>query len=126
MTTFNIVSRRFATKTTVRCLGAVLLAVGVLGGAVVQADQSASELSSQQVKLADIDLSSAGGQRLAQARIQEVAHTLCSRVADELDLSHHDNYVKCVDLAVAKANVRLQALLNRQPAPALAQLKAIP
>ena len=125
MTTFNTDSRRFATKTTMSslgstsCLAAILmLSIGMLGGAAAQADQPRI---SQHVKLSDLDLSTAEGQQRAQARVHEVARTLCSRVADQLDLSHQQNYVKCIDTAVAKAGEQLQALLNRQSASKLAQ-----
>lgn len=125
MTTFNTDSRRFATKTTMSslgstsCLAAVLmLSIGMLGGAAAQADQPKV---SQHVKLSDLDLATAEGQQRAQARVHEVARTLCSRVADQLDLSHQDNYIKCIDTAVAKAGEQLQALINRQSASQLAR-----
>jgi UrcA family protein len=125
MTTFNSVSPRFATKTTMSslgstsCLAAILmLSIGMLGGAAAQADQPKI---SQHVKFSDLDLATAEGQQRAQARVHEVARTLCSRVADQLDLSHQQNYVKCIDTAVAKAGEQLQALINRQSASKLAQ-----
>jgi UrcA family protein len=128
MTTFNTVSPRFATKTTMlslgstSCLAAILmLSIGMLGSAVAKADQVTGDSRSQHVKLSDLDLATADGQQLAQARVHEVARTLCSRVADELDVSHHENFIKCVDTAVAKASEQLQALLNRQPASKLAR-----
>lgn len=128
MTTLNTISRRFPMRTTMlsfgstSCLAAILmLSIGMLGSAAAKADQVTGDSRSQQVKLSDLDLSTAEGQQLAQARVHKVARTLCSRVADELDLSHHENYIKCVDTAVAKAGERLQALLNRQPASQLAQ-----
>ena len=125
MTTFNTVSRGFATKTTMAslgstsCLAAILmLSIGMLGGAAAQADQPRI---SQHVKLSDLDLATAEGQQRAQARVHEVARTLCSRVADQLDLSHQQNYVKCIDTAVAKAGEQLQALINRQSASKFAR-----
>jgi UrcA family protein len=125
MTTFNTVSRGFAAKTTMAslgstsCLAAILmLSIGMLGGAAAQADQPTV---SQRVKFSDLDLSTAEGQQRAQARVHEVARTLCSRVADELDVSHHENYIKCIDTAVAKAGEQLQALLNRQPGSQVAR-----
>ncbi len=128
MTTFNTISRRFAMKTTTLSLGStsclaatLLLSIGMLGGAAAKADQFTGDSRSQQVKLSDLDLSTADGQQLAQARVHEVARTLCSRVADTLDLSHHENYVKCVDTAVAKAGEQLQAVLNHQLASKLAR-----
>jgi UrcA family protein len=125
MTTFNTDSRRFSTKTAMSSLGStsrlaaiLMLSIGMLGGAAAQADQPKI---SQQVKFSDLDLATADGQQRAQARVHEVARTLCSRVADQLDLSHQSNFVKCVDTAVAKAGEQLQALLNRQSASKLAQ-----
>jgi UrcA family protein len=121
MTTFNTDSRRFATKTlgSTSCLAAILmLSIGMLVGAAAQADQPRI---SQHVKLSDLDLATAEGQQRAQARVHEVARTLCSRVADQLDLSHQQNYVKCIDTAVAKAGEQLQALINRQSASKFAR-----
>lgn len=100
------------------------LSVGMLANAVANADQVVGDLRTQQVKVADLDLSTADGQELAQARLQNVARTLCNRVADELDLSHHANYLKCVDSTVAKANQRLQALVNQQSAARMARAEA--
>lgn len=128
MTTFNTNSRQFAMKTTMLSLGStsglaaiLMLSISTLGSAAAKADQVTGDSRSQQVKLSDLDLSTAEGQQLAQARVHEVARTLCSRVADALDLSHHENYIKCVDTTVAKAGERLQALLNRQPASQMAR-----
>jgi len=128
MTTFNTISRRFPMRTTMlsfgstSCLAAILmLSIGMLGSAAAKADQVTGDSRSQQVKLSDLDLSTAEGQHLAQARVHEVARTLCSRVADELDLSRHENYIKCVDTAVAKASEQLQAVLNHQLASKLAR-----
>ena len=129
MTTFNTTSGRFATKTTMSALGStsclaamLMLSIGMLGSAAAKADQLTGDSRSQSVKLSDLDLSTADGQQLARARVHELARTLCSRVAEELDLSHHENFVECVDTAVAKAGERLQALLNRQPASQLARV----
>jgi len=128
MTTFNNISRRFATKTMLSSLGSMsclaatlMLSIGMLGGAAAKADQVTGDSRSQHVKLSDLDLSTADGQQLAQARVHQIARTLCSRVADELDVSHHENFIKCVDTAAAKAGEQLQALLNRQPASKLAR-----
>ena len=128
MTTFNNISRRFATKTMLSSLGStsclaatLMLSIGMLGGAAAKADQVTGDSRSEHVKLSDLDLSTADGQQLAQARVHQIARTLCSRVADELDVSHHENFIKCVDTTVAKAGEQLQALLNRQPASKLAR-----
>jgi UrcA family protein len=55
------------------------------------------------VSLADLDLSTPDGARAAHERLHEVARTLCSQVADELDLSHHTNYLACVNDAMARS-----------------------
>jgi UrcA family protein len=118
MTTFNTLSRGM--KTTMTSLGAsirlavlLVLSIGTFAGAA-NADQAAGDSRTQQVTLAGLNLSTAEGQQLAQARLLTAAHTLCSQVADELDLSHHANFVKCVDSAMQKANQQLQALLSDQ------------
>ena len=128
MTTFNTISRRVAMKTTMASVGStsslaaiLMLSIGMLGSVAAKADQLTGDSRSQSVKLSDLDLSTADGQQLARARVHEMARTLCSRVADVFDLSHHENFVKCVDTAVAKAGEQLQALLNRQPASQLAR-----
>jgi UrcA family protein len=126
MKTFNTFSP--AMTTTLSFLGSqarvaalVALSIGVLGGAAAKADQIAGESRTAQVKIADLDLSTAEGQQVAQARLHEVARTLCNRVSDSLDLSHQANYIKCVDSSVAKANQRLQALVNQQSATRMAR-----
>ena len=110
MTTFNTLSR--AIKTTMTSFGSatrfaalLVLSVGAFA-AVANADETAGDSRTHQVTLAGLDLSTTEGQQLAQARLLAVAHTLCSQVADELDLSHHANYLKCVDSAMEKANLK--------------------
>jgi len=126
MTTFNTVSRRFAAKTTMSslgstsCLAAILmLSIGMLGSAAAKADQVTGDTRSQHVKLGDLDLSTADGQRAAQARVREAARRVCSLVGDHLDLAHHENFIKCLDTAVANATEQLQALVNQQSASKL-------
>jgi UrcA family protein len=126
MKTFNTFSP--AMTTTLSFLGSqarvaalVALSIGMLGSAAANADQIAGESRTTQVKLADLDLSTADGQQVAQTRLHEVARTLCNRVSDSLDLSHQANYIKCVDSTVAKANERLQALVNQQTATRVAR-----
>ncbi len=126
MKTFNTFSP--AMTTTLSFLGSqarvaalVALSIGMLGGAAANADQIAGESRTAQVKLADLDLSTADGQQVAQARLHEVARTLCNRVSDSLDLSHQANYIKCIDSTVSKANERLQALVNQKTATRVAR-----
>ena len=128
MTTFNTLSRGMkmtmtSLGTSTRLAALLLLSTGTFAGAA-NADQAAGESRTQQVTLAGLNLSTAEGQQLAQARLLTVAHTLCSQVADELDLSHHANYLKCVDSAMQKANQRLQALLDEQSVSRVARADA--
>jgi UrcA family protein len=55
------------------------------------------------VPIAGLDLSKPQGARAARERLRQKARKLCAQVADELDLSHHRNYLACVDESVAKA-----------------------
>jgi UrcA family protein len=71
----------------------------------------------KKVSLTDLDLSTPDGIRAAHERLHEVARTLCSQVADELDLSRHANYVACVDDAMARALPTVEQLA-RKNAPA--------
>jgi UrcA family protein len=69
------------------------------------------------ISFADLDLSTPEGARAAHERLQKFADKLCSQVADELDLSHHANFVKCVDEAMANALPKVEALANKNAAP---------
>jgi UrcA family protein len=90
-------------------------ALGLLGsGSSVMAAEHLSGARSKPVILTDLDLSTSEGQRAAYERLHEMARTLCSQVADELDLSHQANYVACIDAAMANAGARLQALVSQK------------
>jgi UrcA family protein len=69
------------------------------------------------ISFADLDLSTPEGARAAHERLEKTANKLCSQVADELDLSHHANFVKCVDDAMASALPRIEELANRNAQP---------
>jgi UrcA family protein len=98
---------------------AMVAFVGLTSTAV--ADQVSGDMRAKQVSLADIDLSTVEGQRAARERLHQAARHLCAHVADDLDLSHHANYLACVDLAMAKAEPLLQAMVNRSGADLLAR-----
>jgi UrcA family protein len=98
---------------------AMVAVVGLTSAAV--ADPISGEMRAKKVSLADIDLSTVEGQRAARERLHQTARHLCSRVADDLDLSHHANYLACVDLAMAKAEPLLQAAASRSRADLLAR-----
>jgi UrcA family protein len=82
-----------------------LLALGVTGSAnaLAGSEVDASVARSAKVSIAGLDLSTPQGARAARERVRQTARKLCAQVADELDLSHHANYVACVDQSVAQA-----------------------
>jgi UrcA family protein len=82
-----------------------LLALCVLASAAEAAPPSdtAPVTRSAKVSLAGLDLSTPDGARAARERLRVTARRLCARVADDLDLSHHANFVACVDETLAAA-----------------------
>ena len=93
--------------------------VGLNSAAV--ADQVSGETRAKTVSLANIDLSTVEGQRVAHERLHQAARRLCSQVADELDLSRQANYVACIDMAMTRADRQLQAMASRSGAGLLAR-----
>jgi UrcA family protein len=69
------------------------------------ADQSAV------VSLADLDLSTDKGMQTARDRIHQTAQQLCGKVVNPWSLSHHPDYVRCVDDATAAAMGQLNGPL---------------
>ena len=57
------------------------------------------------VSLTDLDLSTAEGVRAAHERLHDVARRLCAQIAEESEISHQPNFVKCVGDAMATARV---------------------
>jgi UrcA family protein len=78
-----------------------------------------SNMLAMTVSLADLDLSTPKGTRLANERLRKVARRLCSRLSDELDLGHQPHFVACVDQATINAQ---QQLATRQLAERSAHL----
>jgi len=79
---------------------ASILATGALLWGIALPVQSADAgygARAQTVSLTDLNLSTVAGQEAARERIHQMARRLCTQVEDELDLSHHANYVKCVE-----------------------------
>ena len=104
--------KTYATKTLI----ATTAVIGMLSAGSAMADPQPDQSRSKQVVLSDLDLSTAQGQQVAQERVHQMARRLCSQVADNLDLSHQSNYVACIESAMAKGNVALQALSTRKAA----------
>jgi UrcA family protein len=114
-------SRRFTANTLI--VTAVALGFLSSGSSVLAAEHSA-DARSKPVILTDLDLSTSEGQRVAYERLHQMARTLCSQVADELDLSHQANYVACVDSAMVNAGARLQALVSQKASTMIARNQA--
>ena len=96
-----------------------LLSVTGLSASASAADQPIARAT--KVGFSDLNLASAEGQRVAYERVHKAARDVCSRVADNMDLSHQTNYVACIDAAIAKAVPSLQALANRDAAASVAR-----
>jgi UrcA family protein len=65
---------------------------------------------SMRVSLADLDLSTRQGTRIADERLRTAARRLCGRLSDELDLGRQPHFVACVDRAMADAHRGLMML----------------
>jgi UrcA family protein len=90
-----------------------LLALAPLSAktADLQSDLIVERLT-QTVSVGDLDLTTDRGIQLAHERIHETARRLCARLQDmrNLDLGHHEAFVRCVDEAMASASADLSAL----------------
>jgi UrcA family protein len=99
-------------KTTTQNIirSAALLGIGLFG-----AGASHAQVSSATVKLSlsGLDLSTPEGMSTARERVHQAARSLCGEVADDLDLSHRENFLKCVDTTIAQG-------LEQIPGPKLA------
>lgn len=63
--------------------------------------------------MAGLDLSTPAGVEAARERVEHAVKTICAQLGDDLDLSHRETYLKCVDQAMAITKPRLDALLSR-------------
>lgn len=61
------------------------------------------------VSLADLDLSTEKGKQTARERLDETARHLCKQVIDPWALSHHAQYLRCIDDATTAALGRLHS-----------------
>jgi UrcA family protein len=97
---------------------ATLLGLSQVVPTVAPADPSATgapETRIARVALADLDLSTPEGARIAQDRLQETARRLCARLAESRDVGRQWHLRTCMNEAVADAWRQLTA-------PALASM----
>ena len=85
-------------------LGALGLAAAMTARSV-RADDAHTTVS-----LADLNLSTAQGMSAAQTRIGKMVKRLCTQVEDPDDLSHHENFLACVDQSMANAMRQLRPM----------------
>jgi UrcA family protein len=83
------------------------------GCAAIDGGAQAADVRSAKVSFVGLDLSTPEGMNAARARLRSTAGRLCAQVADEFDLSHHDNYAKCVDAAMARVMPSLEELASK-------------
>jgi UrcA family protein len=95
-------------------IAAVLAAAVCATTQSVNAGPTSPETSSARVNFSGIDLSTSEGQEKAKERLVQAARLTCLRVADDLDLSHHDNYLACVHAALTQAMPQLAQLILRR------------
>ena len=67
------------------------------------------------VSIADLDLSTDKGMQAARDRVDETARRLCKRLINPWALSHHSQYLRCVDDATTAAlgQIHGQALVAK-------------
>lgn len=104
------------------------LALCVIGSAhaLAGSEVDASDTRSAKVSIAGVDLSTPQGARDARERIRQTASKLCAQVADELDLSHHANYLACVDDTIGAALKKVQAGVSASGTPVQAKSSGTP
>jgi UrcA family protein len=78
--------------------------------AVFAQSPSPPPASSAKVSLAQLDLATPEGMRVAHERLHAAARLACSHVENSLDLGRQPNYVKCVDASMAAAQPALEEL----------------
>jgi UrcA family protein len=105
-------------------LTAALIALCTIAPIKAMADTQpgpAPETLAAKVSLADVDLSTSEGQRVAYERLHQTARHLCSSLEamHPQSLAHYPTYIRCVDETLAGA-------LKRVNAPAFAATQKSP
>ncbi|HWS62679.1 MAG TPA: UrcA family protein [Steroidobacteraceae bacterium] len=92
---------------------AILIALFAIAPFAAIADQHAATAPDTRVAdvpLADLDLSTPEGMRVASERLHTMAQRVCSQPADNRGLSSQPNFVACVDGTLAVALRQINAL----------------
>ena len=85
--------------------------LGALGlAAAMTARPTRADDAHKTVSVADLDLSTAEGMQAAQTRLGKMAKKLCARMEDPDDLSHHENFLACVDQSMANVMRQLRPM----------------
>src|SRR6266404_600696 len=109
--------RRFTPQIAIRTTALMALLALAPVAAMADGHQAAVlETRVAKVSLADVDLSTPEGRRVAYDRLRKTARRLCGQIEDMRSLAHQPAYVKCVDEALANA-------LQQVKAPALAAVE---
>jgi UrcA family protein len=82
---------------------AALLAMAPLAAIADQHAAIAIDTRIADVPLADLDLSTPGGMRVARERLHTMAQRICAASADNRGLSSQPNFVACVDSTLASS-----------------------
>jgi len=110
----NTSKSRFDLKMPIRA--AALLGLSALAGAMAAQPSQSNGAISEKVSFAGLDLSTPEGMSAARGRVRAAAHRLCFKLADMQDLSHHANYLDCVDEAVTGAMLQISGAAPSQVA----------
>jgi UrcA family protein len=120
MNTKTNLPRRSSLESAV--LKAALIALCAIAPITVMADTQpapAPGTRAAKVLLADLDLSTPEGLRIAYDRLHDTARRLCSQQEDMQSVAHYPTYVKCVDetLAAALRQVKGPTLAANEKSP---------
>ncbi len=98
-----------------------LCTIAPITGMAESQPEPAAETLSARVSLADVDLSTPEGQRVAYERLRQTARRLCLSLEalHPQSLAHYPTYIRCVDETLARAvqQVNGPALAATQKSP---------
>jgi UrcA family protein len=93
------------------CIAALLVVIVVQGvGSTAFAGDDVGPSRSMLVSFAGLDLSTPAGVETARERIRHAARMLCRQLRDIDDRSRRENFISCVESAMAGAVPKFEAL----------------